>query len=216
MNHADEAIEKVLAGLRQCDPPPAMNRRILDALQSHQDALQAQTRMKLLPRWAHGAIASFACALALAFLWVHHAPTPAPPPQTRANLQQPPSSIPTVERFHPDNPPVHLARREKDHLPHYSPAEPAETASFPAPPLPLTGQERLLLQLAHKGDTRNLAMLDAAVADKQEEQNQKQFQDFFKPPPNVLVQPDVAETPIRQSNDEPPSPNAATTDRGKQ
>ena len=37
-------------------------------------------------------------------------------------------------------------------------------ASFPAPPLPLTEQERLLLRLAHRGDPENMAILNPDAA----------------------------------------------------
>ena len=57
--------------------------------------------------------------------------------------------------------------------------EDTETASFPAPPLPLTEQERLLLRLAHRGDAKDMAILNPDVRVAQSAKATEQFQQFF-------------------------------------
>ena len=54
-----------------------------------------------------------------------------------------------------------------------------QEASFPAPPLPLTEQERLLLRLAHRGDPENMAILNPKVREAQTAKATEQFQQFF-------------------------------------
>jgi len=54
-------------------------------------------------------------------------------------------------------------------------------ASHPAPPMPLTEQERLLLRIAHRGDPVELAMLNHEIRAKQEEEEKAEFQRFFEP-----------------------------------
>ncbi len=60
-------------------------------------------------------------------------------------------------------------------------------ASFPAPPMPLTEQEKLLLRLRHKNDPVELAMLDPKLRELQDAQEKAEFQRFFPQP--VLKQP---------------------------
>jgi len=60
----------------------------------------------------------------------------------------------------------------------------ASLVSFPAPPAPLTEQERLLLLLVH-GQRR--AKLPTRNANKQEAKETEQFLEFFKPEPSIVV-----------------------------
>jgi hypothetical protein len=54
--------------------------------------------------------------------------------------------------------------------------------SFPAPPLPLTEQERLLLRIAHRGDPVELAMLDPKMRAARDEEDKAEVQRFFVQP----------------------------------
>jgi hypothetical protein len=54
-----------------------------------------------------------------------------------------------------------------------------EAASFPAPPMPLTTQERLLLRLVHKVDPIEMAMLDPKFRAMQDAEENAEFQRFF-------------------------------------
>jgi hypothetical protein len=57
--------------------------------------------------------------------------------------------------------------------------EAMHAASYPAPPMPLTEQEKLLLRLVHKDDPVELAMLDPKVRALQELEDKAEFQRFF-------------------------------------
>lgn len=51
MKDSEEAIEKVLAGLRDCDVPAEMERRILGALEDHASARSRSGWSRLRPLW---------------------------------------------------------------------------------------------------------------------------------------------------------------------
>jgi hypothetical protein len=55
-------------------------------------------------------------------------------------------------------------------------------ASFPAPPMPLTEQERLLLRIVHKGDPVEIAMLDPVARAARDAEEKAAVTNFFEPP----------------------------------
>jgi hypothetical protein len=55
--------------------------------------------------------------------------------------------------------------------------------SKPAPPLPLTHQEKLLAEAAHQTGATDLSSLRPEVRDRQMELSKAEFHDFFDPPP---------------------------------
>jgi hypothetical protein len=55
-------------------------------------------------------------------------------------------------------------------------------ASYPAPPMPLTEQEKLLLRIAHKSDPVELAMLDPVVRAARDAEEKAEVKNFFEPP----------------------------------
>jgi hypothetical protein len=85
----------------------------------------------------------------------------------------------------------------------------AYAASVPTPPMPLTEQERLLLQIAHRRDPANLAVLNPALLETQIARDSAQFQEFFAHPP---VKADPANVPI----DNPPPQDAQVEDDAAQ
>jgi hypothetical protein len=167
MKDADKTIARVLTGLRTAEPPAGIERRILDAMEARQvAAFPAPWGLR---------IAVGLCAAAILALWIvtitvrhqqpvsrDHIASVAPVP-TNTPHQLP--MIPTIQRR------VHAHRRTPQARP--------QAVSFPAPPLPLTEQEKLLLRLAHKRDADNMAVLNP---DKQAARMAKatnQFQQFF-------------------------------------
>jgi hypothetical protein len=54
-----------------------------------------------------------------------------------------------------------------------------QTASYPAPPMPLTEQERLLLRISHRVDPVEMAMLDPKLRAMQDAEEKAEFQRFF-------------------------------------
>ncbi len=54
--------------------------------------------------------------------------------------------------------------------------------SFPAPPMPLTEEERLLLSIAHKGDPAEMAMLEPETRAAEAAAETAAFQEFLNHP----------------------------------
>jgi hypothetical protein len=72
--------------------------------------------------------------------------------------------------------------------------------SYPAPPLPLTEQERLLLRIVHKDDPVEMAVLNPVLRAARDAEDQAEFQRFFVKP--VIEQPTTGQTAPEQQQQE--------------
>jgi hypothetical protein len=175
MNDPERTIENLLAGLRDAEPPPGMHHRILNTMVAPAGTL---TPRRLL----HPAIAmSLACALAIT-IWVHHhRRIPENLRSYTTNVDAPRMKPPqTVADRRPREPRRSKARvlLRPTHTSEVSYAE--QTPGFPAPPLPLTQQEKLLLHLAHRKDAEDMNLLNPNVQAQQSAKATRQFQEFFE------------------------------------
>lgn len=157
MNNPDEVLDRLLNGLRNAEPPAGMETRILQAIGS---------RVPARSSWClHAVVAG---CLSLAAMWcIATVNLPAPPAMLMYN---PPVVVPEITSE------AAVRRVQAVKHPH---AAPVQVASFPAPPLPLTEQEKLLLRLAHQRDARNEAALNPALHAAQMAKANEQFQQFF-------------------------------------
>jgi hypothetical protein len=206
MKGSEEAIEKVLAGLRDAEAPEGMERRILDALENGAAVRTGSVWHRLLPLWllapAGAMTRVLVCGAALAGVAVvvfatsairHAGSSPAQSKKEVAPeilLPVPPSVV--------DAPSVaaSLSRKGRAGLRVRSAVGETQSvrtvdsedsvalsemraASFPAPPMPLTEQERLLLRIAHKGDPVEVALLDPNQRNLQEMKEKAEYQSFF-------------------------------------
>ena len=221
MKNSEDAIDKVLAGLRSPDAPVGMERRILDALQDQASARSRSGWRRWRPIWLAAPARPFAtrslvCGVALAGMFavalaipairrLGHAPAqsqlnpvpagslPRPTPEVVAKSAQRPlpgSSVRSMERANAreqtnarEETTVRRARdvRNRDRDSDSVALDEMRAASHPAPPMPLTEQEKLLLRIAHRGDPVELAMLNHEIRAKQEEEAKAEFQRFFEP-----------------------------------
>jgi hypothetical protein len=211
INRSEEAIQKVLAGLRGCDVPSEMERRILKAVQEQASAesrsdwywsrpiwlvnLGANLRASTLSkRLLFGVVVTGMLAVALTIPVLHRGhrdggaasqvknvvPALASPlPQATSSLAASSATVPAAasdfrsagkkrERAaglvrHSDS----LALRE------------LHAASRPAPPLPLTQEEKMLLRLVHTVGPQQLAILNPEERAKHEAEADAEFQQFF-------------------------------------
>jgi hypothetical protein len=175
MKDPDRTIENLLAGLRDAEPPPGMHHRILDAMLAGR-ATAYSSRPRLQPAIA----ISLACALAIT-IWVqHHRHIPANLRSYTANVNVPRTKPPQTAA---DKTPRELRRSRSRvllrpaHATEVSNAE--ESPGFPAPALPLTEQEKLLLRLAHRHDAQDVTLLNRDVQAQQSAKATQQFQQFF-------------------------------------
>src|SRR5580692_8976747 len=164
MRDADATIERLLAGLRDAEPSAGMQRRLLEAIETHPAASASPWRLLTL-RWPLRLAMALllACVLAFTIKVHHHRDTPPyiRSHATTADVQQATAPEAVTQkapvRPHRKTSPVALRppRTGDD-----STAEEAQTAGFPAPPLPLTDQEKLLLRLAHRNDPQDMTLLN--------------------------------------------------------
>ena len=171
MRDADRTIERLLAGLRDAEPPGGMERRILEAL----DGMGARKVAASTSRWRRPlrpAIAMLvACTVILMVAFTVQQRTHVPgqrfvPLKPKPGLNGAPNIVSSRQGSQ-------KPQRVRSHR------ETTQTASFPAPPLPLTEQEKLLLRLAHRGDSDSTAILNPDVRAAQTAKATEQFQQFF-------------------------------------
>jgi hypothetical protein len=211
MKNPDEAIERVLTGLRDAESPDGMNRRILDAMPDGASPQRNQGRMWLTTRpsligartWAIAAagivVVSLICWTALRSHRILHdtatvkrqempanIPIPAPETQpTAAQAVQPIPQRPIGESRHKTDAPKPV-RQEESTPQHETVAE-----NHPAPEAPPTEEERLLLRFAHRADPQQLEAFNPALQSArslwaaQEKEEKAEFQRFFEPPPTT-------------------------------
>jgi hypothetical protein len=175
MKDPDRTIENLLAGLRDAEPSPGMHHRILDAMAAGQ-ATAHRSRRLLYPAIAM----SLACTLAIA-IWVqHHRHIPANLRSYTTTVDAPRTKpAQTVANKTPREPrrPASRVLLRPTHTSEVSYAK--ESPGFPAPPLPLTEQEKLLLRLAHRNDAQDMTLLNRDVQAQQSAKATQQFQEFF-------------------------------------
>jgi hypothetical protein len=203
---SDEAIERVLAGLRDVEAPVGMERRILDGLEERA-ARRAGAGWRSFGSFGRGVPVGYAvCGVVGVILFALAIPAVRRfgqgPVQSRmgATALKPVAGMPSAVAIKDKEPVLHLpglrfaksadagegqfvrgddsARDSEDGLAESE----MRAASFPAPPMPLTEQERLLLRLAHRNDPVELAMLDPKLRELQDAQEKAEFQRFFARP----------------------------------
>jgi hypothetical protein len=193
MKNAQEAIDKVLAGLRDAEASPGFERRTLAAIEE-----QSRTRAAAAPQWAWriGMAGLVALVSFLAITAIHrhghlstqakqHIISPRPLPLA--------GSAPDRQQvFLPQNQPVAPFRRPASaavaarNVRQIDTSEAADAAllremhapSQPAPEVPLTDEEKLLLRAVHLGDPQVMAMLNPEVRARQEAESEAEFQRF--------------------------------------
>jgi hypothetical protein len=255
MKNPDEAIEKVLAGLRDSDAPVGMERRILDALEDRALARSRSGWLRLRPIWlealarpaaarplAWGVALAGVFAVAIAIPVIHRLGRGSAQRSAQSAAQLP-SRSPAQSQMHPvpaESLPTATsetaAKSAQQSLPRPS-VRPVEqtnarettnariatdvpysesvavdemlAASRPAPPMPLTEQERLLLRIAHRGDPVELAMLDPLRRAALDVEEQTEFQRFFKP--RTIEQPTTEQPTTEQQATPQPTTEQPTT-----
>jgi hypothetical protein len=217
MKNSDDAMEKVLAGLRGVEAPNGMERRILSALAEKREEEFAVGWGWLRPMWMERPVITraFICGAALAglvavgflipgFRGIWRAPVQSKPVESKmdsslsARGSSSASASPVAETS-----PLTAARagvraspktdkRDATVMARMSDGKGAIAAnddsvavsemraeSHPAPPMPLTEQERLLLRIVHKDDPVEVAVLNPAWRAARDAEDQAEFQSFF-------------------------------------
>ena len=212
MRGSEEAIEKVLAGLRDAEAPAGMERRILGALEEREVVRVRLGWRSFVPEWL-GASESqgLVWGVGLAGLLMVVLVIPVVrrsvrvPAYAKGNLapaagmvnRAVSEGVAKSAHFFSGQSGVRAMKgaevqevgttgvQDSDALA----VEEMHAESRPAPPLPLTEQERLMLRLVHSGDRQELAKLNPMVRMDQEAEETAEFQRFFEPVDSV-AEPD--------------------------
>lgn len=189
MNHPEDAIDRVLSGLRDAPVPQSLDRRIFRALEDSAARQPLQRRFDRLA-WASAAACAFIAIGAAALFFTlspakHLNPAtrvvPYPTGRSQENIADtaasatPPAAPLSVAGEHAaprlrnttSATSTHVEAREPDHV------------NLPPPPLPLTREERLLLEITHRRPSFELAMLTSARNAAQEQREHNEFDQFF-------------------------------------
>lgn len=233
----DASLHAVLDALREEDPPPGLESRVLQRLATSPARASEPLRW---PRWMYLAVPTtfVACVLGT-FLLQRYALLPsqsthqsAPASQALADAANESSNPPRIAT----GTPALKGSRLTDSARHAPAAHAtavhalvpssnsesrsvhAETSveqekSFPAPPMPLTEQERLLLRIAHRNDPVQIAMLDPVERSRALSRERAATERFFTPPP---LPPDLqreVDAAVRSQyvNTPPPEPTPSST-----
>lgn len=199
MKNSGEAIEKVLEGLRNVDVPPGMELRILHAAEDHALLRQQSIGWRMRAMWQTMPVATGSLVgVVLANLFVAALAIP-----LIHRLRDEPMQFKTKAAM-PELQPLAASEKvtiKSRPLPLKSSAQPTKkpkgqrpslvydsdslalsemrAASHPAPPMPLTEQEKLMLRIVHRGDPVEMAMLNPEMRAKQVTESKEEFQKFF-------------------------------------
>ncbi len=204
-DRTEERIDAVLHALRAAGPRPGMDERILAALRDAEANLPATSLRHGWLRWPAMSCAAGVTVIACVLLW-HGQPVRPPArlhvaatefvkkPEKALAADQPikPISEASVRPQAPVIPSRQSQRSTafaiKDRAHVEEAVVTAKEQSFPAPPLPLTEQERLLLRVVHRSDPVQLAQLTPAAREAELQRERDDVSEFFAPPP-PLEQP---------------------------
>ena len=207
MKHSDELVDKVIAGLRDAEPATGMEGRILEAVERRAlERSEAGWWQRYSNVFRPSPAKLLLCGSALVIvvslvmnpkIYQHGGLSPLsagfPAPNAAAVIRTSPIASATSEQSLRR---ATSAKKQNSQVPHVLEAKSVHVvntdadslalremtaASHPAPPLPLTAQEKLLLRVVHKGDPVELAMLNPEVRARQIADSQAEFQKFFVP-----------------------------------
>jgi hypothetical protein len=199
MKNSEEAIDRVLEGLRETEVPAGMERRILRALEEGATGTLRSRwwRVDLMarsPAWGFALAGLLAVAVAIpAIRRLGHSTAneplsaaPMKPLEVSAHdvVAKRAESVPSKADVRPVRKIDAQAKAERARVGADGDAvalNERDEASFPAPPMPLTDQERLLLRIAHRRDPVEVAELDPVMRAVREAEDKAEVKKFFEP-----------------------------------
>ena len=198
MENPEDLLNKVLAGLREAEIPAGLEVRILNTVQARLRRPDTLGWRGYLHLWTPASLRSVAVAMVVCaaisvgllgvFVHLRHAE----PATERID-----AALQAQLSGHPGSPlrsalPMRSAPRALSAQLRKSPTiahrqevieRVVSAASHPAPPLPLTNQERLLVDVARQRNKAALLLLSQDAQSVQLARADEQFQRFFAPPP---------------------------------
>ena len=188
MKNPDEAIERVLAGLRDVEAPAGLERRVLAAMEERA-AVRGSRRPGL--GWVVGLGVA---AVVVAGVLIVRAPKVqvekvagvhalAVKPVVENEPKRNTGVSPLRVRSGRDDVNFREVQRgEQVRRMEVAVVEKVEERGFPAPPMPLTEEEKLLLRVAHRVDPQELTPLNAEARQREQSEFDREFVEFFAVP----------------------------------
>lgn len=179
MKRADEAVEKMLAGLREAEAPMGMERRILEAVRDRAEVGAGIGRGWV---WAGGMAVMVVGCLMVGML--HRSGSGVVPVGVRtAEVGWTAPAVATEVAARPAGKATRSRGRSRLRRVAVDADLVAEremrASSKVAPPMPLTEEEQLLVRVAQKGDPEEVAMLRSELRAKQDADGKTEFERFF-------------------------------------
>jgi hypothetical protein len=185
---SEEVIQRALAGLRDCEASPGMERRILEAVRDRASARPATSWYAMRPlAWGLGLVTISVSSMVFVAHLLRPAPTQLHVGATRvASLPAATSGAIAEEQRTKASAPIAHAREitvARKRVPTSATAlallRDLRAPSHPAPEAPLTEEEKILLRIAHTGDAEEFAMLNPEMRARQDAQIEADFQRFI-------------------------------------
>jgi hypothetical protein len=195
--NSEAAIDRVLTALGGVEAPPEIEQRVLQAVQRRASEQKPPrfAALTTLTHWQPWAIAACVVVLSIAAsvaVRKRHEPRhedailrPYTSPHTEPSAQV----ADAQSKATPHQAVVSGSRHKESVAPTEALDEMEALAisemnapSKPAPPLPLTHQEKLLAEAVHQDNPTDLSSLSPEVRDRQMELSKAEFHDFFEPP----------------------------------
>jgi hypothetical protein len=194
----EEIIDQLLQTLRDVEAPAGMELRILHALEDRSRAVSPSKRRRngasrgAARRWYWSIASGVAAATILLLAFVLHRPPRNPVTVTvTAQSQIPPAPSPTqphapstlVATVSESTPPPLAKQPTPRHRSSLSAEErlclrELRTPSHPAPPEPLTAEEKILLRIARTAAPEEIAMLNPELRAQQQASSAAEFERF--------------------------------------
>jgi hypothetical protein len=189
MKQADDAIDKVLAGLRDAAAPEGMERRIREALEARAAAARREWGWRL-PLLCGVGLAAVVAVMMIA------GGTRRPSPVVRNSTSgAPPRAFAAAAPLAPmgEEKRSTIRRKRSSALDRERRGEAramrtdgnSVEVSMVAPPLPLSQQERLLLQIARRGEPEDVPVLDPDELARREAEAEARFRARLAESPQV-------------------------------
>jgi len=186
LNENDPALDRLLAGLASATPDAGFAQRVLHGVESRRVAAGPARYRRSAWTWGLASAAGFAVICTVVVLSYPRYGLTGQRRRDVANqsMRMPQAEPATLRVETLDQPGRRALRRIAGR-----PSKPvfddqrSERVSFPAPPAPLTEQERLLLKIAHTGDPVEFAMLNPEVRAGIAARSDAEYEEFFRPPP---------------------------------
>jgi hypothetical protein len=205
MRDSDETIQRVLVGLRDAEAPDGMERRIVDALENRASGHAAwyargwkqfwkpvPERLNATQTWARRIALASTVAVCFVIAVINRERVPTQPklrdhvavsaPEVvavgAAQIAHAPSTYPSA-RIRTRTP---APKRSLSNVHDSAALAEIHAASHPAPIAPLTQEEKLLRQIALRGDPQALAMLNPQIQARREAESEEEFLKFIEEP----------------------------------